>query len=277
MCAGLSRHTVTKYVNDASPPKYNRESLPFLRVLQDHKERLQALYEYDLTRPERERRTAVTLYEQLILEGYTGSYYSVRRYINAIKRTELEASAAFISMGFPSGDTMQFDWSEEHVVLGGTHCKIKIAHFRLSHSRKLLIVAYLNERQEMLRQEMLMNAFVCAFEFYGGVPKRVIIDNPKTMVIQVLHSKERNYHLRFMAMMNHETGNELFRFAQRQAIQQEHDEAKQSKAKQSKAKQSKAKQSKASGRSCLLALHHHHRWFTFKCTFQIQNKNNTSQ
>ncbi len=161
---GPSRHTVTKYVNDASPPNYNREASPVLRVLHGHKERLQALYDYDLTRPKRERRTAVNLYEQLISEGYTGSYYPVRRYINAIKRTESDASDAFIPMGFPPGDAMQFDWSEEHVVLGGTHCKVKLAQFRLSHSRKPFIVAYLNERQEML-----MNAFVRAFEFYGGV------------------------------------------------------------------------------------------------------------
>ncbi len=32
---GLSRHTVTKYVNDASPPNYNREASPVLRVLYD--------------------------------------------------------------------------------------------------------------------------------------------------------------------------------------------------------------------------------------------------
>ncbi len=195
---GLSRQTVTKYVNDASPPNYNRKSSPVLRVLHDHKERLQALYEYDLTRPERKRRTAIKLYEQLISEGYTGSYSTVQRYIKVIKRKDLGASAAFIPMRFPPGETMQFDWSEEHVVLGATHCKIKIAHFRLSHSHKPFIVAYLNERQEML-----MNAFVRAFEFYGGVPRRVLIDNHKTMVIQVLRSKKRNYHPRFMAMMIH--------------------------------------------------------------------------
>ncbi len=50
---------------------------------------------------------------------------------------------------------------------------------------------------------MLFNTFVRAFEFYGGVPKRMIIDNPRTMVIKVSRSKERDYHPRFMALMNH--------------------------------------------------------------------------
>ncbi len=195
---GLSRHTVAKYVNDSSPPSYKRQAPLVTPKLRDYKERLQTLHEYDLTRPKRERRTATKLYEQLVLEGYTGSYYPVRRYIHAIKLTKLSSSTTHIPMQFLLGDAMQFDWSEEHVILNGVLCKIKVAHFRLCHSRKPFIVAYMNERQEML-----MDAFPRAFEFFGGVPRRVIIDNPKTMVIQVSRSKDRVFHPRFLAMMNH--------------------------------------------------------------------------
>ena len=88
---------------------------------------------------------------------------------------------------------MQFDWSEEHVVLGGVEQKIKVAHFRLCHSRKSFIVAYPGEPQEMV-----LDAFVRALAFYGGVPRRVIIDNPKTMVTYVSRSKDRVYHPRFL-------------------------------------------------------------------------------
>ena len=44
----------------------------------------------------------------------------------------------------------QFDWSYEHVVMGGTTTTIKLAHFRLAYSRQMFIVAYPREAQEMV-------------------------------------------------------------------------------------------------------------------------------
>lgn len=48
---------------------------------------------------------------------------------------------------FQAGDALQFDWSEEHVVLGRITQKIKVAHFRLCHSRKPFVMAYPGEAQ----------------------------------------------------------------------------------------------------------------------------------
>ena len=138
------------------------------------------------------------LYEQLALEGYAGSYSPVQRFVRDLKHTGLGSGDAFIPLQFQSGDALQFDWSEEHVVLGGVAQKVKVAHFRLCHSRKPFIVAYPGEPQEMV-----LDAFVLALAFYGGVPRRVIIDNPKTMVTYVSRSKDRVFHPRFLALMNH--------------------------------------------------------------------------
>ena len=93
---------------------------------------------------------------------------------------------------------MQFDWSQEVVLLGGVEVKIKVAHFRLSYSRKMFVRAYYRESQEML-----LDAFNHALAFMGGVPRRVIIDNPKTMVLFVGKSKDRELHPRFKALLNH--------------------------------------------------------------------------
>lgn len=195
---GLSRNTIRKYVNDASPPGYHRSRPPVLHKLSDFEEGLKARYEQDLKRPRRERRTALKLYEQLVEEGYTGSYSPVCRFIKALKADGSQLSRAFIPLHFAAGDALQFDWSEEHVVLGGMEQKIKVAHFRLCHSRKPFVMAYPGEAQEMV-----LNAFVQALNFYDGVPRRVIIDNPKTMVTYVSRSKDRIFHPRFLALMNH--------------------------------------------------------------------------
>ena len=60
----MSRNTIRKYLKDSSPPSYHRQVDPVRHKLCDYEERLQTLFEQDLKRPRRERRTGVKLYEQ---------------------------------------------------------------------------------------------------------------------------------------------------------------------------------------------------------------------
>ncbi len=195
---GISRNTLRKYLRDESPPRYQRTKPVTQHKLKDYEDTLLQWYEGDLKRPKRERRTAQKLFEQLLMQGYSGSYSPVCRFIKQQKSTHASSQNAFIPLTFRIGDAMQFDWSMEVVVLGGVEQKIKVAHFRLSHSRKPFIVAYPRETQEML-----LDAFVQALTFYQGVPQRVLIDNPKTMVVRIGKGKEREFHPRFLALMNH--------------------------------------------------------------------------
>ncbi len=78
---GLSRNTIKKYLNDATPPRYQRSQPPVRHKLQGFEDRLRSLFEQDQKRARRERRTAVKLYEQLVEEGYTGSYSPVCRFV----------------------------------------------------------------------------------------------------------------------------------------------------------------------------------------------------
>src|SRR6056300_904797 len=50
---------------------------------------------------------------------------------------------------------------------------------------------------------MILDAFNKAFNFYGGVPRRVIIDNPKTMVTYIGKGKDRTFNPRFLSLMSH--------------------------------------------------------------------------
>ena len=196
---GVSRNTIRKYLQDAAPPSYRRQGSPVRHKLCDGFDvRLRELFDQDVKQPRKERRTALKLYEQLVGEGYTGSYSPVQRFIRDLKREDNGAGNAFIPLQFQPGDALQFDWSEEHAVVGGVSQRLRVAHFRMCHSRKPFVVAYRGESQEMV-----LDAFVQALEFYGGVPRRVIIDNPKTMVVYVSRSKDRVFHPRFLALMNH--------------------------------------------------------------------------
>ena len=95
---GLSRNTIRKYCRDEEPPKYKRKTSATLRVLKDYEDQLTQWYEQDLDRPKRERRTAKKLFEQLILEGYQGSYSPVGRWIKQLKESQPSPIDAFIPL-----------------------------------------------------------------------------------------------------------------------------------------------------------------------------------
>ena len=148
---GLSRNTIKKYLKDGAPPSYRRQGPPARHKLcNGYDTRLQALFEQDMQRPKRDRRTGQQFYEQLVLEGYTGSYSTVQRFVRSLRQANVGTGDAFIPLRFAPGDALQFDWSEERVVLGGVEQRIKVAHFRLCHSRKPFVMAYPGGAQEMV-------------------------------------------------------------------------------------------------------------------------------
>jgi hypothetical protein len=103
-----------------------------------------------------------------------------------------------VPLAFPPGETCQFDWSHETAVIGGVEQLVKVAHFRLSYSRQMFVIAYPRESQEMV-----LDAHNQAFAFFGGVPKRMVYDNLKSVVDAVFVGKERRFNRRFLTLANH--------------------------------------------------------------------------
>ncbi len=99
---------------------------------------------------------------------------------------------------FAPGEVCQFDWSHEQVILGGFGVKIKLAHFRLCHSRKSYLRAYPRETQERV-----FDAHTRAFDFFEGLPQKMIYDHPKTIVSALFKGKRREFNHRFLSRMNH--------------------------------------------------------------------------
>ena len=162
-------------------------------------ERLVALLKEDEAKPVKHRRRAQILFEQLQREGYEGGYDAVRRYVRAWRQEQGKAPAkAFIPLEYDPGDAFQFDWSYEQVELGGVPVEVKIAQFRLCHSRKMFCIAYTRETLEMV-----LDAHSRAFEFFGGVCRRGIYDNLKTVVTKVLMGKDRVFNRRFQNLASY--------------------------------------------------------------------------
>ncbi len=87
---GVSRPTVRKHLQIEAEPIYQRQ-IQIAPKLGEFKVLLTKWLEAEALLPQRQRRTAVRLYEGLVDEGYTGAYDSVRLLNNgrAVTRTHL--------------------------------------------------------------------------------------------------------------------------------------------------------------------------------------------
>ncbi len=86
----------------------------------------------------------------------------------------------FIFLLFEPGEAFQFDWSHEWVEMAGMPAKVKVAHLRSRHSRLFLCIACPREIQEMV-----FDAHIQAFEFFGRVCSKGIYDNLKSSVNKI--------------------------------------------------------------------------------------------
>ena len=118
------------------------------------------------------------LYETLQVDfGYEGSYKSVVRYIR--RRTGQPTEQPFRRVETKPGAQAQADWLEKKVYvkeLGGM-TKLSAFIMTLSHSRMWSVI--------WSRSENMLSWLEChnrAFEFLGGIPSTVRIDNLKTGV-----------------------------------------------------------------------------------------------
>jgi hypothetical protein len=123
----LSRNTVKRALKfEGEAYEYRRSRQPRPR-LGPFLETLDRWLEAEESLPARERRTAQRLYEALCLEGYTGAVDAVRRHQRQFERRRHPIATAFIPQSFAAGEAYQFDFSHEHVELGGVDQVVKIA------------------------------------------------------------------------------------------------------------------------------------------------------
>ena len=98
-----------------------------------------------------------------------------------IFRLEKEALPTELMVRFEgvAGEFAQFDFGQVDVrLLDGRKKRIHFAAYRLKFSRWVWVVIVPDERVESLIRALLL-----CFEHAGGVPLRVVFDNPKTVVL----------------------------------------------------------------------------------------------
>ncbi len=181
---GHSRKTIRKALAHVTPLGYQRGGPVVLPVMDKVTRIVNAWLEQDRQRPRKQRHTAQRIYERLRDEhGFKGSASTVRRYVSKLKRTGQEV---FMPLQFGPGEEAQVDWHSGWIIENGAERKVQFFCMRLCYSKASFVIAY--ERADLVS---FLDGHVRAFEYFGGVPRRLAYDNLKSAVIHVGKGKDR--------------------------------------------------------------------------------------
>lgn len=191
---GHSRKTVAKALAHASPPGYQMGADRKCPVMDAYRAVIEQWLESDKAAPTKQRHTAQRMYERLRDEHqFRGNEGTVRRFVARLKAKQ--PKEAFMPLLFEAGEEAQVDWGEAKVIENGIQRTVQLFCMRLSHSKASFVCPY--ERATM---EAFLDGHVRAFEFFGGVPRRLAYDNLKSAVTHVGRGRERKLNERFVRL-----------------------------------------------------------------------------
>ena len=111
-------------------------------------------------------------------QGYTGCIRTLRYYV-ADRRKET-GRKAFIRFESPPGKQMQLDWGYFGSI-SYNNAKRKLYAFAITESySRMLYVEFTHSQKQAVLHQCLLNAF----NFFGGTPQEIVVDNMVTAVIE---------------------------------------------------------------------------------------------
>lgn len=170
---GMARNTVKRLLEKKEEPKYTRINYP--SKIEQYKEQIIEWYtspnfDYNGTR----------IYRELKKHGYTGDIGPIYRYLKKIDSSSSPISnLTTVRIETPCGDQAQFDWSPYEVWIGTRIRTVYCFSMILSACRKKALCFSLNADSEAIYE-----AIQELFSDLGGVTLELMIDNPKSLVLE---------------------------------------------------------------------------------------------
>jgi transposase len=120
--------------------------------------------------------SAAQVFQRLQEHGFDGGYSLVKAYVRAVRPRR---PPAFLTLAFAPGECAQVDWGMFGTVpVGQTQRRLSFFVMVLCYSRMLYV--------EFTVSQTMEHFLAChqrAFEFFGGIPHKVMVDNLKSAVL----------------------------------------------------------------------------------------------
>ena len=171
LIARLTDHdwkTVAKKIKEIEDGKEYLAKKPHPRILDPYQEQIMKWLEEDLS--------GVRIHEKLREEGVKAGYSTVKEYIAQIKKRD----NIFIRMHTLPGKEAQVDFGYlGYTLYKGKKRKTWVFNMRLSYSRLDYYEVVYDQRVETF-----IRCHINAFNYFGGIPQYVKIDNLKSAILQ---------------------------------------------------------------------------------------------
>jgi len=140
--------------------------------------------------------TAAQILQRLREQGYAGGYTILKEFVSHVRPPQ---QPAYLTLHFTAGECAQVDWGYAGAVnVGGTRRRLSFFVMVLCYSRMLYVEFTLAETQEQF-----LDCHQRAFEYFGGCPKRVMVDNLKSAVLSHPAGQPAVYHPRYLDFARH--------------------------------------------------------------------------
>jgi len=183
----LNIKTVQKWIDQ--PTYQPRRSVRRASKLDAFKGRIIALLE-------RHPYSARQIFQEIKRQGYAGGYSILKEFVRQVRPVR---KPAFLALHFAPGECAQVDWgSFGSVQVGSTRRRLSFFVMVLCHSRMMFLQFSLSQSMEQF-----LWAHQQAWEFFGGVSAKVMIDNLKTGVLEHPVGQPAQFHPRYLDFAAH--------------------------------------------------------------------------
>lgn len=140
--------------------------------------------------------SAQQIFQRLHEHGFQGSYTLVKEYVRTLRPRR---APAFLTLTFAPAECAQVDWAEYgSVAVGSTRRKLFFFVMVLCYSRLMYVEFTLSQKMEQF-----LGCHQNAFQFFGGVPEKVMVDNLKSAVLKRLVGQDPVLNPRYRDFAQH--------------------------------------------------------------------------
>jgi transposase len=196
---GHDRKTIRK-VLDGVGPRYQSKGPRKKVVIGPYLEQIKKWLIEDKRAPKKQRHTATRIHNRLREEfDYKGSLSTTVATVREL-RLELDVSRkeVFIPSDPIKREGAEMDWGELYIDLGGKRTRVYLFTIRSKYSGKLYARVY-----PVMVQECFFDGHIRAFAYFEGVFEKIIYDNLKSAVKEVLNGRERVEQDSFIKFRSH--------------------------------------------------------------------------
>ena len=187
--------TLKKILGHTEPPGYRqsrprekRKIGPFLPIIEE-------ILRQDRDVHRKQRHTAIRILQRLKSEHhYAGGYTAVKE---VVRDWRAKSAEVFVPLSHPPAEA-QVDFGQAQIILKGEPITVAFFVMTLLYSDAIFCCVFPQECTEAF-----LDGHRRAFEFFGGVPKRISYDNSKIAVKKVLGKRARELTDEFHRLQSH--------------------------------------------------------------------------